>query len=68
MPGFCHDSLPSYMIEDESLKGFIEFSCPEYELPTADTIGNYIKKLFEKEKERVKAELKGAEFVSLTTD
>ena len=50
LPGFCHDSLPSYMIEDEldeGFKGFIEFACQEYELPTADTIGNYIKKLFE---------------------
>ena len=65
---FCHDSRPSFMVEDEGFKKFMELACPEYDLPTADTIGNYIKKLFEEEKERVKAELKVVDYVSLTTD
>ena len=59
----CVNSRPSYLVEDEGFRYFMEMACPEYEVHCSNTINNYIKELYISEKEKIADRLAEAEFV-----
>ena len=64
----CVNSRPSYLVEDEGFRYFMEMACPEYEVPCSNTINNYIKELYISEKEKIADRLAEVEFVAITSD
>lgn len=63
------DSRPANLVEGEGFKAFIAEVCPEYEVPTAQTITNYMDRMYDAEKAKIVTELEvEAEFCSMTTD
>ena len=62
------DGRPANMVECEGFKEFVQEICPEYEVPSKVTITNRMEKMYEAEKEKLKAELKEQEFVAVTSD
>ena len=51
--------------------GFLDYSnsiCPEFDVPSRQTITNYIEQFHKEKKEELKAELEPIEFVAVTTD
>ena len=65
---FVQDTRSANMVEDEGFIKMMAIACPEYETPCSNTISNYIDELYIQESERVKNELKGFEFLAMTTD
>ena len=65
----CKNNRPFSIVNDE---GFIEFmNCvaPQYDLPSsANTVANYIDRMYDEEKEKLKEELKEVSYCAITTD
>ena len=62
------DSRPSYLIESEAFRHFIQTICPEYTVPCSKTINNKIEKMYVDVKGTVKKSLEKLEFCSISTD
>ena len=65
---FCKSSRPANMVEDSGFRILMNLVCPQYEVPTADTIGNYITQLYESEKKRIEENLEDILYCAITTD
>ena len=65
---FVKDSRPAEMVEDEGFRRLMALIKPEYSVPCANTITNYIAKLYINDKARIEKELEKTEFVACTTD
>ena len=64
----CLSSRPSYIVEDEGFKKLISLLCPEYEVPSHQTMTRKIQKLYEEEKKLLVAKLEKVEYGATTTD
>ena len=62
------DTGPAEMVEDKGFREVMALARPEYIVPCAKTITQYIDKLYIKEVDRVKEELTEFEFLAKTTD
>ena len=62
------ESRPLKLVEDEGFRHFMEYLCPEYQVPSASTMSNYIDRLYEEEKEKLIKSLHEIEHVAITTD
>ena len=65
---FCSSSRPTNIVNDKYFKQFLNFLCPEFDVPANSTIAKYIDKEYEKAKEDTLKALEDVEFVSVTTD
>ena len=59
---------PANMVECQGFKEFIKIICPEYDVPTKQTITNNMEKIYSVEKEKLIEELEKQEFVAITSD
>jgi hypothetical protein len=62
------NSRPAFIVEDSGFRCLMDLLCPQYEVPSAKTIGRYIYQLYELEHSRIKEKLKDIEFCAVTTD
>ena len=62
------ESRPLQLVEDEGFRNLMEYLCPEYQVPAASTITNYIDRLYNEEKEKLIKVLHNIENVAITTD
>ena len=62
------DRRPVSMVEGAGFIAFMAEVRPEYTVPTHNTITNYMEKMYEEEKETLKAKFEEAEFVAATSD
>ena len=65
---FVKDTRPAEMVEDKGFRELMALARPEYIVPCAKTITQYIDEHYIKEVDRVKQELTQFEFLAKTTD
>jgi hypothetical protein len=65
---FAKDSRSSLMVEDEGFRRLMEMVCPEYDVPSANTITKYVQILYEETKAKIKKELEDPDDIVLTSD
>ena len=56
------------MVKDPGFLAFMEYTCPEFEVPSTQTISNRVKEIYAKEKEKLKEKLREVDWVAITTD
>ena len=60
---FCASSRPTNIVNDKYFKQFLNFLCPEFDLPSNKLIAKYMDKEYEKAKEDTLKALEGVKFV-----
>ena len=64
----CINSRSMKIVEDEGFKNVCFLLEPAYETPTADTISNYVEKLYVTHKQAILDLIKTIDYLSITTD
>lgn len=65
---FVKSSRPANLVTDPGFLEFIAMLVPEYEVPCANTVTNYMEKLFKQKHKELKDELSEIEFFSVISD